>query len=147
MKMNKNTIDHLATFITEDPNEFSPDLQVSGGPLDIMEQEVRAGILNEFLGGSDDDEEYTVELLTTGTGNWWVLFKGKKDLDAFATETLAVDAATALGAEQVTVKPNARPGLPPPTDRRPNALHNRATGGGAPGTNFNQSGRSFGRQT
>jgi hypothetical protein len=53
MEMNKNTINHLAAFITEDPNEFSPDLQVSGGPLDIMEQEERQRLLPGMEGGRE----------------------------------------------------------------------------------------------
>jgi hypothetical protein len=152
MEMNKKDIDQLAAFITEDPSEFSPDPQVSGG-AELEEGLMRAGVLNEFLGGSDDGEEFTAELTTTGTGNWWVLFKGKNFIDTFNTETLAVDAAKAHGAEQVTVKPIPKKAkfvepvkpLEVPEDfgaeedqPLPEPFHNQARGGAAAGPDAGQ---------
>jgi len=121
----------------------------------VEEGLARAGVLNEFLGGSENSGEFTVELTTTDArpGGFWVLFQGKEYKDLFETETLAVAAAKALGAEQVTVKPipkkaqfvePAQP-LEVPEDfgaeeDRPLAepFHNQARGGGAAGPDAGQ---------
>ena len=76
--MDKKTIKHIAAFITEDPDKFGSDLQVSGGPLDIMEGGRK--VLSTMQVGPNRDITYEVivvddveEIMKLAEGTRWGL--------------------------------------------------------------------------